>query len=266
MAKDKSAEQSEQMEKLIAQIAERVQARLEDEKEPVTSSDETGAVDTSKIWQLFGATPDLQASLADDVRLKSDCRFVNEASDEAWGLVVAALPPTDMCRIADGIGGSPLSDRVIDTLLAGKPVIVLKEGVAFMAYQATAPINFYRHFEEEYNRLMCSGVTVCAKKDLSSVLCARDQQPVIEREVTQSSRGQRVWPSPPNETEQAPSGVTALAEGEIAIERHIITERDINDLVEKRNIRVIIVNQDAIVTDMAEELLEDHHIAIVKRG
>lgn len=265
MEKDKSAAQSEQMERLIAQVAERVQARLVDIQEP-TAAEASEQSNTRCVWELCGATESLQAALVGDATLNAACCLVSETSDASQGLVVAELPPTDMCRIVDGIGGSPLSDRVIDTLLAGKPVIVLKEGVAFMAYQATAPINFYRHFEEEYNRLMCSGVTVCAKKDLSSALCGRDQQPVVESEVMQSSRGQRVWPNPPNETEQAPGGLTAPAEGEVAIARHIITERDISDLTEKRNIRAIIVNQDAIVTDMAEELLEDHHIAIVKRG
>ncbi|WP_455126878.1 hypothetical protein [Pseudoramibacter alactolyticus] len=265
MAKDKSAAQSEQMERLIAQIAERVQARLIDIQEP-TAAEASGQSDTRCVWELCGATESLQAALAGDAELNAAYRLVSEASDASQGLVVAELPPTDMCRIVDGIGGSALANRVIDALLSGKPVIVLKEGVGFMTYQASAPINFYRHFEETYHRLMQNGVTVCAKKDLPSVLLGREQ-PTFESDVMQASRGKRVSPAP--EEEAAPAAdepAKAAAEGEIIIARRIITEQAVIPLTERRDIRAVIIDQDAIVTDMAEELLEDHHIAIVKRG
>ena len=105
MAKDKSAAQSEQMERLIDQIAERVQARLIDIQEP-TAAEASGQSDTRCVWELCGATESLQAALAGDAELNAACRLVSEASDASQGLVVAELPPTDMCRIVDGIGGS----------------------------------------------------------------------------------------------------------------------------------------------------------------
>ncbi|WP_329887026.1 hypothetical protein [Pseudoramibacter faecis] len=265
MAKDKSAAPSEQMERLIAQIAERVRARLIDIQEPmaVEASEQS---DTRCVWELCGKAETLRSSLAGDAALNAACRLVSEASDASQGMVVAELSPTDMCRIVDGIGGSAFANRVINALLAGKPVIVLKEGVGFMTYQASAPINFYRHFEEAYHRLMQNGVTVCAKKDLPSVLLGREQ-PTFESDVMQSFRGKRVSPEPKEEAEPpADESAKAAAEGEIAMARHIITEQAVIPLTERQDIRAVIINQDAIVTDMAEELLEDHHIAIVKRG
>lgn len=245
------------IDRIVSQVQERVEA-LEDETWTVSPLPEP-VRDNQPKWLIVTQHQEkAEAWLKEQIR-EAFCPviFNPDAPQDVSGyegVLLWTLGCTDMCRIANGTGGTPESDLVVEGLLLGKKMVVLKEGIAYEDYQKSAPVAYYRHFEAAYSRLLADGMSCCPQKDLAACLLQTKPETVVPSVMPEPLEKPVVQENSAAQTDEAS-----------CIDKHIITEKDVIDQVH-RKVRTIRIPENAIITDMAQELLDDKRIDLCRRS
>ncbi|MCH4071388.1 hypothetical protein [Pseudoramibacter sp.] len=248
---------------LVSEIASRVAKRVEamemtqQQDEPAGPAENREAnaeqIVHKKPWLCAGSKKIQERNLQ---RL-CEPAAQNEQPDveDHEGVLITSLSVKDMCRVVEGIGGTPVSDLLIEALLAGKRTAVLKEGVALYRYQGSAPVAYYRILEEKLNRLMRCGVIICPEKEAVAKL-SKSEESFDGCEINQTRC---------QETEEHDEVSETPAEkeepGVARIDKHVITDSDlIKALVDAPH--TILIPKRAILTDVVKETLDEKHIQV----
>lgn len=146
-----------------------------------------------------------------------------------------------LVKIANGIGDTPLTALAIQAILMGKRVIIPTEELELLSYQKTAPIAYYDHMLQYVALLKRSGVQLCDKEQLYSVICeekvCKDEPCKNNEQPLNPIRGKEV----------------------LRVVKRVVTERDIHEAYAKQ-ITELQISGKTIVTDLAKDYARERGI------
>ena len=250
------------LDQLVSEIASRVVKRVkametppqQDEPAGVSENREASAeqVVNKKNWLCIGSKKIQESDLL--CLCEPVVQNIQPDVEDHEGILITSLSVKDMCCVVEGIGGTPISDLLIEALLAGKRTVVLKEGVALYRYQGSTPVAYYRILEGTLNHLMRCGVISCPEKEAVSKL-SKSEESFDGCEINQK-RYQEA-----EEPDEVPKEPSEEVPGVARIDKRVITDNDlIKTLVDAPH--TILIPKRAILTDIVKETLEEKHIQI----
>lgn len=177
----------------------------------------------------------------------TECALLQEyrcSVEDYEAVLVYGLDLSSLCQLADGDCRTPFTQLAQQAILAGKRLFVAKETVELYRFADTAPRAYYAKLLEKLAFLQQCGVTICPHGQLAAAVLSEDV------------------PTPaPAAAEPTPC---APASGrEVAIEKRVISERDVRELV-GRDVSAVRVTKRAIVTELAKEYLQTRKIALLR--
>ncbi len=155
-------------------------------------------------------------------------------------------------KLANGIFDDNYTRLFGKALLSGKKIYVPKEEVELYEYKTVAPKPYYHKIASNLKLLEDSGVVVAPMEKLAEILvggCAAAECPVEAK---------------PEAKVEAPEPVAAPAVSsglEVAIAKRVITEGDIRN---NAKADTIIIDNKALLTDLAKELAAKEKITILR--
>ncbi len=180
-----------------------------------------------------------------------DCAFLKEYNikiEDYDTVVIYQLSVDAMTKLAGGSSDSPFLSLASQAILLGKQVLLVEDEIELYRYRKTAPEAYYSMLEEKLNQLRTYGVLFCQSEDLKKVLSEPSRcsgcipvEAGYERECTPENFNQ------------------AGGKQKLRIDKKVITESDIRKLAGE-SISCIVINKNAILTDLAKECLHNKKI------
>lgn len=180
---------------------------------------------------------------------QTECALLmdNHCDIADYDVVIAyTLTNESLGKIANGIFDSDYTRLFGNALLTGKKIFVPKEEIELYKYKDTAPAVYYQRMEANLKVLTDSGVTVVENSQLSSVIL-KDSAPSPQ-------------PAAVQETVQPAAHFDAIRE--FVITKKVVTERDMI-LAGEEKAGCVILNEKAILTDLAKDYAKKRGIALV---
>ncbi|CAM3791911.1 hypothetical protein [Mesobacillus zeae] len=177
-------------------------------------------------------------------------RYYREKDNDSDIIIIPSLSAAMMANLAAGVARTSGEEFVLAMLLQGKRVIALADGLEYKRYKKTAPILFYKMYEELEHKLEGYGIEFTGLGNLSE-LC--DKVPM----ETVKTQGEKAIP----ELEAKEETVTQNC---AIVDRKLITEVDLRKFCLK-NQKLVAVRPDAIITPLAKDYIRTNKITI-KRG
>lgn len=174
--------------------------------------------------------------------------FVDDDIDSLDYIIVPNLSIKDLSSIAIGLEQSQISKVVIDSILHGKKVVVIEEGIDYRKFRNISSENFFQLFKSYEDRLVSFGIDIVKKEELlfylSENTCVKD----IKKELVQESfkninQGKKVH------VIEATISKKAVSEGDI---------KRIWDL----GYKTIYLNEKSIITPLAKDYIRTNEIEI----
>jgi len=261
---------------LVEELANRVAAAImagDFEEKPAQACSTTGfcyadSPDSQKPI-LLGLTqdsplPPSRFTLLENARVKEKYRIqcaqkcnydVDLAKCEA--VVLHDLTNESLAKIADGICDTPYTKLVSQALLMGKTVYLLQDQIELYQYRQTAAKVYYKMFRQKLGMLEQSGLVICCPDKIEGILATG----LPEGATCTTTESKEC------KTSEAPKAATQSADAAdhcVTLEKHLITEHDIVQAC-AAGATQIIVGTKAIVTDLAKEYAQNHHVGLVRR-
>lgn len=164
-------------------------------------------------------------------------------------IVLRNLSIKSLSEISEGVGASPFAEIVIKAILCGKKIIIANEEVEVFQYRETAPKVYYNMMMQKIERLKNAGICFCSIEQLEQI--------ILDNQCVQEKKNSYCVEEATGEIACQPT----LKETATLVKR-VITERDIHSVYEQ-HIKVIYVNENAIITDLAREYAEQRGISFV---
>lgn len=178
-----------------------------------------------------------------------DCALMMdyECSMEDYDSVVLySMSNNALSRLAEGMCGSPFLHLAMQAILLGKKVYIPAEEIELYSYQETAPTAYYAMMEAKLKVLQDSGVVICHNDRIEELLLGNVSP--CECAV-------------PDVAECAPEAVEGK---EIAVDKKIITERDVTQAFLDGGL-TIVIREKSILTDLAKDFIHGKHMQVVRR-
>lgn len=165
--------------------------------------------------------------------------------DTCEAVVADAMSIEAMGKIAGGIVDSGYTRLFGKALLSGKKIFLPDDAIELYQYREKAPAAYYQRLLANLKLLQDSGVVIAPKEELQSLILTGAPTP-----------GKTVLSAISKELAARP---------ELIIEKHIITEKDVT-AVHAQKAAAMVVNEKAILTDLAREYAHKQNIAIKRRA
>lgn len=179
-----------------------------------------------------------------------ECALLKEYQcdiNEYEAVIAFTLSNEALGKIAAGIFDSSYTRLFGQAILSGKKIYLPKEEVELYQYRETAPAVYYKQLAAKLKLLQDSGIVILPGEELpSGILTGISGMQINTADEAAGSYGDGV------------------SESEIILEKHIITERDIMAVRTQRG-SVVVVNNKAILTDLAKEFANKQGIGVRRR-
>lgn len=177
---------------------------------------------------------DLDRILKDRYEIVYFSKEVEEKEFEK--IIIPHLSISVMANLANGLGPTCEEAFILSTLLKGKKVIVLREGVEYYSYKHSSPALLYKVYEEYEKKLRGFGITFeyCYESIEGTKNC-------------------------PDEEISSPSRET------YRLAKKVISESDLQKLY-IQNIKEITVEKKSIITPLARDFIRTHQLKITESG
>ena len=159
-------------------------------------------------------------------------------------IVVADLPNKLLGEMVMGLERGGEGCVIVESLLLGKTVYVLEEGIAYRRFRDTAKPAFYKLFQDKEQTLVSYGMEVVPQGQLASVLAGTECQACQAAPVAQP-----VQPAP------LPTAKPKVVNTEsYTVDKRVISESDLRQGVDKGFTRFIIKAK-ALLTPLAGDYI-----------
>lgn len=145
-------------------------------------------------------------------------------------IIAPSLSNKDIASIALGLEQSEISKIIIEGILRGKKIIALDEGIEYKKFKETANSTFFKVFKEYEEKLIQFGIEILKKEELCRVFGDKNNKAVS---------------------------------GEAAINKKVITEKDIFDMY-NRGYKIMYINKKSIITPLALDYIRLNGIDIAR--
>ncbi len=235
---------------LVEEILFRVKQKLQ-EQSAVKSEEKVLPCNLEKKLLILSETHSeeceaLWKTIADSGKWSVECAAVQENTcslSSVHTIVLCKISNTDLVKIANGMGDTPLTELAVQAILMGKKLIVLSEGLELLTYKDTAPGPYYDHMLQYVALLKRSGVLICDTRKLYAVLC-------------EECAGEAVCEIKPQNMP------TERKKQALHVTKRVLTERDIHEACTQQ-ITEIQISEKTIVTDLARDYAKQREIRLV---
>ncbi|AKL93922.1 putative ethanolamine utilization protein [Clostridium aceticum] len=229
-----------EMEALVQKITEEVLKQLREGQRERQTSEELQF--TKKAWVLFSKEQVNQQYITYLEEMGIACVFLEECTEDEIKqmdyIILPILPLSSLAHIAMGVEGDEISKKVIRSLLHGKEVFVLSDGMEHRSFEKSSQPYFYQMYIDYEKKLQDFGVKIGTLEEILSPSQQQPQQPIspIMQEKT---------------TE------------ETSIDNKVITEKILKEMDCHPNSRLCI-RQKAIITPMAKDYIRMKKIQVIR--
>jgi ethanolamine utilization protein len=169
-----------------------------------------------------------------------DVKYYDESIRDCELVVIPKICIQLLSNLANGISAGNRERFLLTMLLKGKKVVVLEEGLAYRKYKSTAPVLLYKLYEGYADKICSFGIRFVPTVELLPACLENAEAADVHAEL-----------------EAAPSGMEVLS-------RKVITEAELKRYY-LRNIREIVVDQNSIITPLAQDYLRMQQMNIHRR-
>lgn len=164
-------------------------------------------------------------------------------------IILASLSNSLLSALAIGLERGSEGCVIVESLLLGKTVHILEEGIAYRRFRDTANPAFYQVFQSKEETLCSFGMKVVTLDLLSGVLSGNTQQ---EKPVTTSVNEVVYQVRAP--TESAAIARKSVDKGIYMLEQRVVGEKDLRACYEQ-GYRKIRLQEKALITPLAKDFL-----------
>jgi ethanolamine utilization protein len=175
--------------------------------------------------------------------------YYSEKDTDSDIIIIPSLSATMMANIAAGIARTSGEEFLLTMLLQGKRVIALTDGLEYKQYKKTAPILFYKMYEEMEHKLEGYGIVftcLSSLRELANIVpmkpaivqAEKDSLEIVMKEETASQKC-------------------------VIIDRKLITEVDLRNVCLKSQ-KLVEVRSDAIITPLAKDYIRTNKLTIIR--
>lgn len=157
-------------------------------------------------------------------------------------ILVGSLSIKDLVHIGMGLPKDEVSSVIIESILIGKKVYLLREGIEFHKYQNTCNFHFYNMMKSYEEKLQSFGIDFINKEEARKLFC--------QEEMKESQR-----------TSQIMKDIVQEESHQYIVREKIITEAFIKSLYQK-GYRDIVIRKDTLVTPLAKDYIRNKDIGI----
>ena len=186
----------------------------------------------------------LEQTLGNDYQLSYICDqqgTISSNPDEFDHIVLAALPNSLLSALVIGLERGSEGCVIIESLLLGKTIHILAEGIVYRRYRQTANPAFYQIFANKEATLCTFGMKVVELAQLAESFASAE--PTVAEAVCQSTNTENVvyMSQPASTTVQVITG-------------RVVSEKDLRACYEQ-GYRCIKLQENAIITPLARDFL-----------
>lgn len=161
----------------------------------------------------------------------------------AFGLTCESL-----AKIAMGVTDDCYTKTMLQAMLRGKPIYILRNQVELFQFKKSAPAAYFKKLQEHLTLLEHSGLTVEGEGPLETcILCGTPEKPGKPRQGGSFS---------------GPVGKTE-APDQWVLTKHLVIEKDLADAKDAGR-KQITIGARAILTDLARDFARNHNITIIR--
>ena len=224
--------ESMDQEKLIDSIIKEVMKRLEKH----TTNDIENVIKKQKILAI--AMSDHQ--ILSEIRHRYRIDFYEDHHEHEEhidinvydAILLGSISHQDLVHISMGLANNPVSSLVIETILAGKKINILREGITYQRYEDTSNTNFYNMLKGYEEQLKTFGIEWIYANEIVEKI----EKSEVSKEVQM--------------TEEQVVQVKIITES-IAKQYHI------------KGCHRLVINKHTIVTPLARDYLRDKKIMMI---
>lgn len=164
-------------------------------------------------------------------------------------IVLVSLSNSLLSALAIGLERGSEGCVIVESLLLGKTIHILEEGIAYRRFRETANSAFYQVFQSKEETLYSFGMKVATLDQLAGVLSGNTQQ---EKPVITSVNEVVYQVSAP--TESAAIERKAVDKGIYMLEQRVVGEKDLRACYEQ-GYRKVRLQERALITPLARDFL-----------
>ena len=157
-------------------------------------------------------------------------------------VLICDLDNDSLSKLTSGIFDNPYLKLIGSCIMQGKDIAVVEDDIEFLQYQDTAPAAFLAMFNHKLDTLREWGLEVRTLDDLTVSLCGHDD------------------PGDPEKKQTAPQTAREHVSSSV-VTKKALTEADVINANFKHQ-GEILVSENTIVTEVAEEYARKHRITI----
>ena len=157
-------------------------------------------------------------------------------------VLICDLDNDSLSKLTSGIFDNPYLKLIGSCIMQGKDIAVVEDDIEFLQYQDTAPKAFLAMFNHKLDTLREWGLEVRTLDDLTVSLCGHDDPAGPEK-------------TPPQTAQKPVSGSV--------VTKKALTEADVIN-ANFRHQKEILVSENTIVTEVAEDYGRKHGITITR--
>lgn len=256
------------MEKLVEMITKEVMKRLPDSTEDTTLGKEKVLVVCSSDEELTKVKELVEDKYEVHIYDKADINLKNYEH-----IIVTNLCNKGLASMALGLCNDNVQAFIVEALLSGKKVYLLKEGIQYRKYLNTVSVALYNLYKEYESKILSYGIALVHEKSLlesieTGVACSEEgTESICVVEVsTVSSEGitsSKVIPSKIEEQTKVESLEDTLQSHQVVEinNKRLITESDLRKLY-MNGIKEVNVIKKAIFTPLAQDFIRIKRLKI----
>ncbi len=165
-------------------------------------------------------------------------------------IILASLPNSLLSALTIGLERGSEGCVLVESLLLGKTVHILEEGIAYRRFRETAKPAFYKVFQDKEEQLLSFGMQVTGLENLTAALRGQVATAVpVPQLATVNEVAYQV--APPAEVSMTDTCVTGKA---CELTQRVVGERDLRRCLEQGFTRITL-GPDSLLTPLAKDYI-----------
>jgi len=186
-----------------------------------------------------------------------------EGLDSYDGVILTGLDNKELANLALGVQCSKKEEIVIDSILRGMSIYLIKEGIKYRKYLNTSNREFFRLYEQYEKKISGYGIRIIDLKDLYESICCENEKKLKKADqsknkelTTEANDGKKNI-----EVEYFDEHIKA---NKIDFRnKRLISEIDLRN-VYKNGIKILEISKKTVITPLAQDFIRVNHMSVVR--
>jgi ethanolamine utilization protein len=256
------------MENLVEMITKEVMKRIKESSDIEEEKDKK----VSKILVVESYKSDVCEKITNRINseefIADSVESMDNNLDVYDGIVVCSINNREFANLTVGVQCGQKEQIVISSILKGKEVFLIEEGIEYRKYKDTANKVFYSLYEEYEKKLISYGITLVKEEEIEDVLIGKKQYALCcDSEVCENHIVNEVEDGNPccenDDTENEAVKNSRVLEIYDFTEKRLIAEADLKR-VYRQGIREIKISKRTVLTPLVKDFIRTNNIKVSK--